>query len=243
MTGTMPPEPGDHPSPPSTTTRPTAPRPVRRLFVAAATLVGIVALIDVIYSIASWNSYRVWADYYDNVAGVDVGDLEAADKIFAVITVPYIIAFIAAAVLFIVWLWMARANAEQRCLATHRRARGWVIGSWFVPVVNLWFPYQVVRDVWRASDPTTPHDHRGGLAQLGGSAIIGWWWFSVLAMGFANRLSFSLERVPEYLDDEHVRRIALADTLAAACTLAAATLIIVIMRRVTTWQHPAAPIT
>ena len=37
--------------------------------------------------------------------------------------------------------------------AVHRRARGWAVASWMTPVANLWIPYQVVSDVWRASAP------------------------------------------------------------------------------------------
>jgi Domain of unknown function (DUF4328) len=28
-----------------------------------------------------------------------------------------------------------------------RRSRGWAIGGWFCPAVNLWFPYQIATDV------------------------------------------------------------------------------------------------
>jgi hypothetical protein len=31
-----------------------------------------------------------------------------------------------------------------------------VIGGWFCPVVNFWFPKQIVDDVIAASDPRTP---------------------------------------------------------------------------------------
>jgi hypothetical protein len=44
-----------------------------------------------------------------------------------------------------------RANVELICHARHRRVRGWAIGSSVCPVVNLWFPFMVVDDVYRAS--------------------------------------------------------------------------------------------
>jgi hypothetical protein len=56
---------------------------------------------------------------------------------------------LAVIVVFLVWIYRARHNAG-RSRAHHRRSRGWAIGSWFVPVVNLWFPLQVVQDIWRA---------------------------------------------------------------------------------------------
>jgi hypothetical protein len=62
---------------------------------------------------------------------------------------------IAIAVVFIVWLYRARGNAEWSRVP-QRRARGWAIGAWFVPVVNLWFPLQLVEDIWHAGVDAAP---------------------------------------------------------------------------------------
>jgi hypothetical protein len=40
--------------------------------------------------------------------------------------------------------------------ATGPMVCGWVVGGWFCPVVNFWFPKQIVDDVIAASDPRTP---------------------------------------------------------------------------------------
>lgn len=58
---------------------------------------------------------------------------------------------VGSAVSFLVWLYRARRNVEASGYP-QRRARGWAMGAWFVPVVSLWFPYQVVADV-RRGDP------------------------------------------------------------------------------------------
>lgn len=52
---------------------------------------------------------------------------------------------IGAVVLLLVWQF--RAARAARALGYPARHRpGWGVGSWFVPVVNLWFPYQAIRD-------------------------------------------------------------------------------------------------
>jgi hypothetical protein len=58
-----------------------------------------------------------------------------------------------AGVLVIMWLARARANADALYPAPHRLGAGWVIGSWFVPVGNLFLPVLVVLDVVKASHP------------------------------------------------------------------------------------------
>jgi hypothetical protein len=45
------------------------------------------------------------------------------------------------------WVWQHRAATVARALNyPARRSPGWGVGCWFVPVVNLWMPYQAIRD-------------------------------------------------------------------------------------------------
>lgn len=86
------------------------------------------------------------------------------------------------------WLSHARAVVEVRSPdSPHARSRVWVWCGWFVPVVMLWFPYQVVRDVLRVrSHPAAKDD------------VVSWWW-SCLVFLVALRVETSL--IP--VDDLH----------------------------------------
>ncbi len=46
-------------------------------------------------------------------------------------------------ILFVVWLRRARINAERHDYR-QRRVRGWVFWGWIVPIVNIWFPFQIM---------------------------------------------------------------------------------------------------
>jgi len=52
-------------------------------------------------------------------------------------------------ILFVVWFYRARINAERHGYR-QRRARAWAFWGWIVPIVNLWFPFQIMGDIWRA---------------------------------------------------------------------------------------------
>src|SRR5262249_45719917 len=52
-------------------------------------------------------------------------------------------------ILFVVWLRRARINAESHDYR-QRRARGWTFWGWIIPFVNLWLPFQIMGDIWRA---------------------------------------------------------------------------------------------
>ena len=74
-------------------------------------------------------------------------------------------------ILFVVWFYRARINAERHGY-WQRRARGWAFWGWIVPIVNLWFPFQIMGDIWRAG---LPAEQRGETAWL--PAL---WWTSWL---------------------------------------------------------------
>lgn len=80
-------------------------------------------------------------------------------------------------VLTVVWLHRARANVEE--FGGQRRHRAWVIWGWLCPVVNLWFPLQVMGDVARVDRQD---------AGAAGAALLryGWWacWLLAWATGF-----------------------------------------------------------
>lgn len=80
-----------------------------------------------------------------------------------------------------VWLTAARRNAEAITTLRHQRSAVWAWLGWVVPVVSLWFPYQVVRDI-----------HRGSSAGLQSPRHLGAWWGLWLATLFTSNVSVRL---------------------------------------------------
>ena len=50
-------------------------------------------------------------------------------------------------------MWIYRANYNVRILGADGLANspGWDVGWSFVPIANLWKPYQVLKEIWKAS--------------------------------------------------------------------------------------------
>jgi hypothetical protein len=128
---------------------------VNGLGTAVSILICVVALAQAVLAASDWYTYKVVKDYVEGPVK-DPDRLDRADQFWNLAVDGFLLALLAAGVVFIVWLWRARGNAELFCYGQHRRGRGWVIGGWFCPVVNFWFPKQIVDDVIAASDPRTP---------------------------------------------------------------------------------------
>jgi Domain of unknown function (DUF4328) len=93
--------------------------------------------------------------------------LEASDSRAALLGGLQGLAYLAAAVLFIRWFHRAYRNLDA--LGSHRNhGTGWAIGGWFVPIMNLWVPYQVTTDILLAGEAPT--------AQRRGYLLIRAWW-------------------------------------------------------------------
>ena len=56
------------------------------------------------------------------------------------------------------WLTMVRRNVDQIDRAGQRRGRIWIWFGWLVPIINYWYPFQIVRDLGESSQqPKLPY--------------------------------------------------------------------------------------
>jgi hypothetical protein len=98
-------------------------------------------------------------------------------------------------IVFVVWFRRARINAEGHG-HRQRRARAWTFWGWLVPIVNLWFPFQIMGDIWRAGLPAAERRRTAWLPAL-------WWtcWlFSGLSFG-ARAMSANSGPIPRLAAD------------------------------------------
>jgi len=94
--------------------------------------------------------------------------------------------FVVLMVIFCVWVYRANYNARQLGAIDMKFSPGWAVGWYFIPIANLWKPYQAMCEIWRASAAPASwrHQPRGSILPL-------WWTFSLLSNFIAN-MSFRL---------------------------------------------------
>ncbi|MFH8254443.1 DUF4328 domain-containing protein [Streptomyces roseolus] len=142
-------------------------------------------------------------------------------------------AYLATAVVFVIWFHRVRKNTDVWALDVHSRAPGWAIGAWFIPVANLWIPRQIAVDVWRASRPD-PYA-ADGAREL---TLLNSWWTCFAGGLVVDRLAATLYKEAETLDSWTTAATwSLAGYL---LTIAAGVLAILFVRRLTSMQHTKA---
>jgi len=197
-------------------------------------LLGASTLTHLLSTWSDWNTYSVVNRYLGGMPNVDDADLNRADAIAKVTAVPNVVISVAAAVVFVIWLWRARVNSEVFCQADHRRGHGWVLASWFCPGPNLWYPKQIVDDVWLASDPKTPV-YADDLRRFRTPGLTSVWWVTwVGALAFdvvVRRFLMWMEATVGSL-----RGIALAGTASLLLTAASAIAATLVIRKINAMQ-------
>lgn len=121
--------------------------------------------------------------------------------------------------------WMNRSCKNAWLLAPERMSMtpGWSVGYYFIPIVNLWRPYQGMREVRDASCPA------GALA----STLPAWWtlWIIVnLVENVSWRLAMRAESIEDYTLTSKI------DLAILPVDLVLVVLIIGIVRRITSDQ-------
>jgi len=89
-------------------------------------------------------------------------------------------------VIFIMWLKKLHRNLESMGVT------GMVCESWhcswafFIPLVNLWKPLSVVKEIWKASAPELSNS--SDWKNLKPAALVSWWWLSYLCFLLSTRI-------------------------------------------------------
>jgi hypothetical protein len=125
------------------------------------------------------------------------------------VAIGQLAALVGAAITFLFWIHRAHRNLPALRAENLEYSPGWAVAYWFIPIVWFWRPYQVVSEIWRASDPAilAPEGWQGRKAPL-----VGWWWTFWLTDSL---ISYFTRRVTTRVDS--------ADGLAGACVVEIAT--------------------
>ena len=223
----MPPAPGPHP------TASARLRPVRGLGTAAVVMLVIDALVCVIASIIDVGRAALIQRIIDDEP-VEMEEIKTSDAVYAVSGLMELAVYLVTAVMFLIWLYRARTNAELLSPWPHRRGRPWVIWGWIVPIISLWFPKQIVDDIWASSQPGVLARSRD-LASAPRSGLIWAWWlawvFSVWIGQVSSRLFWKADELPE------LKQAAQVDIFLNVATIVAAIFAIAVVRSITRLQE------
>ena len=74
--------------------------------------------------------------------------------------------------LFLIWMRRVYGNAVATGFVRIRLSPRWVVGTFFVPGVNVLWPFLVIREIWSASGPEAD----SAIQRRSTPAWLAWWW-------------------------------------------------------------------
>lgn len=151
-------------------------RPAKTLTTVTAALLGTLLVLDV----AMWVvGILDFVRLQDIAPYLPVDDMPAAATDLARLGVlaVYIPIYVTCVVSFCMWTYRANRNAAALAGRPLTHSPAWSVGYYFVPVVNLFRPYQAMKEIWGAS----------GVRRVSTNLLTVWWTLWIVAE-FGNRL-------------------------------------------------------
>lgn len=115
---------------------------------------------------------------------ITVESAAANDSRQQTIGLLYMGVFIATGVVFLKWIHRANLNCRGFGATGMKFSPGWAIGCYFVPFLNLFRPYQAMKEIWQVS--RNPAEW----AKQSTSALLGWWWALWIISGVLGQITF-----------------------------------------------------
>jgi len=156
--------------------------------------IGIVLILDVISSISSGMQYNL-LQTAENGGLITNEAATANDLRESVIGIIYFIAYLTSAIAFIMWFRRAYFNLHQK-FDNLSFGEGWAAGSWFVPIVNLYRPYQIMQELYKKTKKHIDSLAHTGHINLSAKAL-GLWWGLWITNNVIGQVSY---RISKYAD-------------------------------------------
>ena len=138
----------------------------------AMVMLFVILFLDVV---SGYSSYLQLGLLNDLNEGIFIAEdvLTANDLREQIIGIVYLIAMIVSAVFFIQWFRRAYYNLQVRT-GTCEHSDGWAAGSWFVPIISLFRPLHIMKEL-DAKTSRLIGSATGTVVPTNG-IVIGFWW-------------------------------------------------------------------
>lgn len=107
---------------------------------------------------------------------------------------------LAVVILFLYWFRRAYANLNRVGIAKTLSQDNMTIWGFVIPIMSLFKPYQIMREVWTKTQTTTQHfipDYR----MNGSGSVMGLWWAYFIISGILGQISFRMTMAAETIED------------------------------------------
>lgn len=160
-------------------------------------MLWVVMALDIASLVSSYLQYGLLKSID---AGYQVSEevANANDTREQLIGIVYFIAFVVCVITFIQWFRRASWNLHQR-VPNLQHSEGWAAGAWFVPIISLYMPYQIMKELYKRTSMLLMQ--RGMPHEPPRVALVGWWWAAWIIGNILGQISFRTAMSAETMDE------------------------------------------
>ena len=139
-------------------------KPHAKLTATLCILLKITIGVTVVAVLAGFYRYYSYSTLPSDVDANEI--MLPVDHVNDVLALVQIVLVIIAGITFLRWTYRSNTNLRALSGESMRFTPGWSVGWHFIPIANLWKPYQVMKEIWKVS-------HKGASTT---HSVVGWWW-------------------------------------------------------------------
>jgi hypothetical protein len=209
------------------TIRPRHPRSIRGLGNAVIALLAAQVLALLFEAVAVLGQMSLLQRIIDG-SQVTLTEATASDNRVAASSRLWLVLLVVTMVVWLIWQHRAHANLEALGVTGLEYSPRWAVGWWLIPVANFWKPFQVNRELWKASAGV--NDWRSLLTW----PVLGLWWASWVLAGLLGRVTAADRSGAE--TPMALRSADIVDLVQTAAVITSAVLAILLVRSVVARQ-------
>ncbi len=138
----------------------------------AVVMVALVMVVNVMTLVSSYMQLNL-LQLVKAHGKYTITDLTNNDLRVRAIGITFLIMYIISGIVFIRWFRRAYYNLHQYTDYCEH-SEGWAAGAWFVPIISIFRPYHIMKELW--NETTDLIASKKGIELNQNSSLIGAWW-------------------------------------------------------------------
>lgn len=130
-----------------------------------------------------------------NIENVSPEEATASDSRQLMIVIIFSIAYLISGIYFIRWFRRAYYNQQVK-FTSMKYTNGWAAGSWFIPIFNLFRPYQMIQEMFNNAYNALEYDSSDRKV-IFNNRLLGFWWFMWVAFSILSRVQTRASKIAE----------------------------------------------
>lgn len=164
----------------------------------AIMLLWIVLTVEIISLLSDYLQYDLLQTVANGgqITTETATDNDLRQKIIGII---YLIVYVISGITFIRWFRRAYYNLHLKA-ETLSFTEGWAAGCWFVPIISLYRPYQIMKELYQETQTLLSKNDENYVQNLNTNSI-GWWWTLWIIASFLGQFIFRYSLKAETIDE------------------------------------------